>query len=241
MSLLFFENETRFKPQNNESEGPSPPQPTQSAVFDLASYTNKLNSSKPASTVPKTPSNLVKQPQTNTTKHLNSLDKDQLLSFINETEKTLFSARTEYDKQYDTFFALSKKYNLEKLNNLKLAFKNQTLKQQIYFETELAELSKDCANDYTESRKTKTFSSSKNAKNSSKLDREKSLMRLFNSDMKRLLGYMKESLQNSSDTLIEAYETCRVLKSIEQAEASMAKHNASMKHSTSSLLNDRLG
>ena len=101
-------------------------------------------------TAPKTPSNLVKSTKIPSfSSHANSIssdvliyDRQKLLEFLNERESSLFKTRDEYEEQFENFFVLAKRFHMEKLNNLKLTFKNQILKQQIYFETELLELSK---------------------------------------------------------------------------------------------------
>lgn len=99
--------------------------------------------------VPKTPSNLVKSSKLPTfsshATHNSEMivyDRQKLLEFLNERETNLFKTRDEYEEQFENFFSLAKRFHTEKLNNLKLTFKNQILKQQIYFETELLELSK---------------------------------------------------------------------------------------------------
>lgn len=106
------------------------------------------------STVPKTPSNLVKSNKVpsfsiHTTAaapkgsgEIIVYDRQKLMEFLSERETTLFKTRDEYEEQFENFFSLAKRFHTEKLNNLKLVFKNQILKQQIYFETELLELSK---------------------------------------------------------------------------------------------------
>ena len=40
---------------------------------------------------------------------------------------------------------------------------------------------------------------------------------------------MKEALLNSSDTLVEAFETCKILKSLEQVEKNAQKQNFNLK------------
>ncbi len=153
--------------------------------------------------------------------------KEQLLDGVADKENTLFQMRNDYEQEYDRFFKIAKKFHLEKLNNLKLQFKNQILKQRIYFETELLEISRECHRDYE-----KTGSRKHVRKN----EREKQLIKLYKADMKRLIEYMKEALLNSSDTLMEAFETCKVLKSLEQVEKNAQKQNANLKNSTKNLL-----
>ena len=104
------------------------------------------------STVPKTPSNLVKSTKlpsfsthsshAATNSEMIVYDRQKLMEFLTERETNLFKTRDEYEEQFENFFSLAKRFHTEKLNNLKLVFKNQILKQQIYFETELLELSK---------------------------------------------------------------------------------------------------
>ena len=108
------------------------------------------------------------------------------------------------------------------------------MKQKIYFETELSELSKECQRDF------ETIASSSKAhrqttSGSHKNDKEKSSVRVFKQDMRKLVDYMRDALVNTSDTIIEAYEACQVLKSLEKIENSFQKQNSSLKNSTSSL------
>ena len=261
MSLLFYENQLRFQPDtesNNEKKSANisansgdltSSELTQQtpASFDLSSYSRKLNKSPLSpptltphsnkTTSPKVPSNLVKS-ETESASDANTnvlaYEKDQLVRFVSEKEKILCTARSEYDQQYANFFKLTRKFQAEKLNNLKLTFKNQMLKQKIYFETEIAEISKECQRDYENSFLTTSKSKSKSQ---SKLDKEKMLLRAFKQDMRKLLDYMRDALVNSGDTLIEAYEACQVLKSLEKIENNMQKQHVNMKHSTSNLLN----
>lgn len=202
-------------------------------------------------TVPKTPSNLVRSSKlpsfSSHTKFdgINSdviiYDRQKLLEFLNERESNLFKTRDEYEEQFENFFSLAKRFHTEKLNNLKLTFKNQILKQQIYFETELLELSKECMRDYECSGNSKSmnsrrmFSSKKQSK-ADKFEKEKQMVKLFKSDMKKLLDYMREALINSSETLIEAYETCHILKTLETIENNFQKQNSHMKLTTSNLI-----
>ena len=145
MSLLFYENQLRFQPKDS-SKIKSTVEHTQPAQFDLLSYSSKLkkcSSSHQNKNSPKIPSNLVKVINTSPTfivdnsdidnLHNNTLDeeKQQLVAFINEKEQSLTKARNEYDQNYENYFKLAKKFHIEKLNNLKLTFKNQILKQQI--------------------------------------------------------------------------------------------------------------
>jgi len=201
-------------------------------------------------TKPKTPSNLVKTSipsfstsstfqQANT--DLMLYDRKQLMDFLTERQENLLKTRSEYEIQFENFFNLAKKFNLEKLNNLKLTFKNQILKQQIYFETELLDLCKEYNKDYECIGKTKLNSSSKSNKrtnnvNQLRLEQEIMLVRQFKNDMKKLIDYMRESLLNSSDTLIEAYETCQTLKGLEHMENNFQKQNSQMKSTTSVLI-----
>lgn len=139
--------------------------------------------------------------------------RDKLVQCISDKEAYLTSVRNEYDKQYDGYFALVRKFYTEKLNNLKLTFKNQILKQKIYFESELAELNKDYERDFT----------GRNGKH---------LLKMFKSDLKTLLEYMRESLLNSGDTLIETYETCEVIKKLELTQGSFTRTNVQLKASS---------
>lgn len=75
-------------------------------------------------------------------------------------------------------------------------------------------------------------------KQSTKFEREKQLVKVCKTDMKRLLDYMRESLINSSDTLIEAFETCHILKALENNENNFQKRNSQMKLTTSHLVRD---
>lgn len=250
MSLLFYENQLRFQP-NSESETQQSISTSSSsttiqspASFDLSSYSKKLKptSQHQTKTSPKIPSNLVKsQPEANealTTSLLN-YEKDQLVQFVSEKEKILCTARNEYDQQYENFFKLTKKFQVEKLNNLKLTFKNQMLKQKIYFETELAEMSKECQRDFEKYFKMDSKCQTVQKPAKSDKDKEKHLIRAFKQDMKKLLDYMREALVTSGDTLIEAYEACQVLKSLEKIENNLHKQNVNMKNSTSSLINNK--
>jgi len=112
---------------------------------------NNRNRWQSNSNAPKIPSNLVKstilpsfssQSSRPIASEMIVYDRQKLLEFLTERETNLFKTRDEYEEQFENFFALAKKFHIEKLNNLKLTFKNQILKQQIYFETELLELSK---------------------------------------------------------------------------------------------------
>ena len=94
------------------------------------------------STTPKIQSNLVKAPTQQTSSEMLIYDREKLMGFLSETESNLFKTRDEYEEQFENFFSLAKRFHTEKLNNLKLTFKNQILKQQIYFESELLELNK---------------------------------------------------------------------------------------------------
>ena len=86
------------------------------------------------------------------------------------------------------------------------------------------------------------FSSKKQSTKSDKFEREKQIVKLFKSDMKKLLDYMRDALIGSSDTLIEAYETCHILKTLETIENNFQKQNTQMKLTTSSLVkNQKVG
>lgn len=233
MSLLSYESQLRLQSSNEPSssivKSTLPP-----AQFDLSSYSKKLN--KPSSLVsqnknsPKIPSNLVipcTLPDNDNNTEISNIDsldqqKEQLVKFVNEKEQILLSARNEYNKQYENIFTLTKKFQIEKLKNLKLSFKNQILKQKIYFESELTEISKECERDMYEAKVKSSV--------------HKHLLRVFKQDMRQLLDYMREALVSSGDTLIEAYEACHVLKSLEKLENNTQKQYLNMKNSTSNLL-----
>lgn len=171
-----------------------------------------FNFSKRPSTIPKVPSNLVISDSLKTFNQ--PRDKQKLETHIAESEKNLLTARNDYEKNYEKFFALTSNFYREKLNNLKLTFKNQILKQQIYFETELMDLSKEYVRDF-EAVAPKTTS-----RNTSKHGKEQHAIKMFREEMKKLTEYMRESLIITSDTLIETFETCEILKRISQAESS---------------------
>lgn len=240
MSLLSLDNNLRMN--NNVSYNSN----SQHIKSDRATKDRYRWSNSP--TAPKTPSNLVKStklPSFSSHSQLSGksevvvYDRQKLLEFLNERETSLFKTRDEYDEQFENFFSLAKRFHTEKLNNLKLTFKNQILKQQIYFETELLELSKECMRDYEcsgESKSNRRMFSSKKSHKSDKFEKEKQMVKLFKSDMKKLLEYMREALINSSDTLIEAYETCHILKTLETIENNFQKQNLNMKQTTSNLL-----
>ena len=82
------------------------------------------------------------------------------------------------------------------------------------------------------------FSSKKQSTKHDKFEKEKQLVKVCKTDMKRLLDYMRESLINSSDTLIEAYETCHILKALENVENNFQKRNSQMKLTTFHLVKD---
>lgn len=259
MSLLFFENDSRFKSNGNDES-------------DLSSNTNKSKTngdgrvmdSKPTVTSKLLKNESTKSCTTTTTinkskkttlnqssshsisplvlndncnnsnqlKDSNENSKEQLDQFVAEKENHLLNVCNEYDQQYDNFFKIAKKYHIEKLNNLKLQFKNQILKQKIYFETELLEISKECNREYENHLKKPNKPKCSNKR----FEKEKQLVKLYKLDMKRLIDYMKEALINSSDTLMEAFETCKVLKSLEQVEKNAQKQNSNLKNSTKNLL-----
>lgn len=94
--------------------------------------------------------------------------------------------------------------------------------------------------DYELSGNSKTVNSRRmySSKKQSKIDKyekEKQIVKLFKSDMKKLLDYMREALINSSETLIEAYETCHILKTLETIENNFQKQHMQMKVTTSNL------
>lgn len=221
---------------------------TSSATTNTLNHTNMFrnklkqqNCQTIAKNTPKIPSNLVKSTipsfATNTSDVM-IYDRKQLMDFLTERQDNLVRTRSEYEAQFENFFSLAKKFHLEKLNNLKLTFKNQILKQQIYFETELLDLCKEYNRDYECAIKLKTNTKTRRLPQqpSPKLEQEKHLVRQFKTDMKKLLDYMRESLINSSDTLIEAYETCQTLKGLEHAETNFQKQNNQMKSTTTALI-----
>jgi hypothetical protein len=205
---------------------------------ELASMFKSVSSTSPtqraknlSSTVPKVPSNLVGATSAGQESKLAAADfnKDQLVQFVAESEANLSQASEVYQANYDAFVDLARKFHSEKLNNLCLAFKNQILKQQIYFETELFDICKECSREYTHK-----FGSEQ--KNKSSVKANASFMRFYRAEMKSLVEYMRESLLNSSDTLIEAHETCRILRGLQNIESSVNKQFASLRASTTALL-----
>lgn len=76
------------------------------------------------------------------------LSHDQLADWVGERERQLTSAKNEYEKHFDTYKQLTVKFYTERLGNLKLTFKNQILKQKIYFETEVQELCREYWSDF---------------------------------------------------------------------------------------------
>ncbi|CAF0729272.1 unnamed protein product [Brachionus calyciflorus] len=164
-----------------------------------------FNSSRKKSTIPKVPSNLV---TSSSPKEINSIDRNNLITCLLHAENDLTIAKQDYDEQFTKFLTLAKNFYQEKLKNLRLTFKNQILKQQIYFEQELIDLSKEYIKDF-EALAPKTTS-----RNAAKHDKEQHAIKLFKNEMKKLVEYMRESLVNTSDTLMEAFETCEVLKRI---------------------------
>ena len=242
MSVFYFEtSSSRLKQQSQPDENDtvdhsaktnkSLPSCDQLANMFKAIHNNNNNnnnkiSSPPSSqvaksfsTTPKTPSNLVREQAA--TEHLTTLDKEHLVKVISEREASLLTASKAYLAHYDQFGELARKFYAEKLNNLRLAFRTQILKQQIYFETELFEICKECA------QKSSSSSSSSTAANS---------VRFYKKEMKFLVEYMREALVNSSDTLIEAHETCGILRALQNAENSVDKQFLSLKTSTSALI-----
>ena len=85
---------------------------------------------------------------TTTTTGDNDNEKVNLIEKLNKNHKTIVEARNEYLNEYKNFVSIAYKFYDEKYLNLKLKFKNQILKQQIYFESELYDLSKECQRDY---------------------------------------------------------------------------------------------
>lgn len=242
MSFLFCENNLRFSQDSQNSDDstsdlrPVPPtSTTPSSTSPKSSLPSKEDLShmfefcvklepKTNKTTPKIPSNLVRSTLFKSSSLDLINDKEQLINYLNESEKCLIIARNDYEDNYAKFLNLTKKFYHEKLNNLKLTFKNQILKQQIYFETELIDLFKDYVKDFEQLAPNTTSRQLNN-----KHDKEKHVIKLFKGEMKKLIDYMRESLINSSDTLIEAFETCEILKRIDQAEACVNKQYLSLK------------
>ena len=257
MSLLFVENELRFGVNDTESmfkdmsikSSATSGTASNEKPLGLPNRDRKISTNSPYA--PKIPSNLVKTtiPSFSSSLPPNSeviiYDRQQLIEFLSQREQTLLSTQAEYETQFENFFKLAKRFHIEKLNNLKLTFKNQILKQQIYFETELLEISKECYRDYefvkSGAKPAPGLNSKTNRRQSSKLtidkyEQEKRLVKLFKTDMKKLLDYMRESLINSSDTLIEAYETCQALKNLEQIQNNLQRQNTQMRLMTNTLI-----
>ncbi|RNA37090.1 hypothetical protein BpHYR1_046213 [Brachionus plicatilis] len=187
---------------------------------------------KRKSTIPKVPSNLVISDTFNGCRQAS--DKQQLESYIAESEKNLQDAKNDYETNYGKFLALTHNFYREKLNNLKLTFKNQIVKQQIYFETELIDLSKEYVRDF-EAVAPKTTS-----RNTSKHGKEQHAIKMFREEMKKLTEYMRESLIITSDTLIETFETCEILKRISQAENSSLIQTCGQQDGQSEEIDDEL-
>lgn len=227
MSILYFESgKTRFNnADDNENNRKSSTHHNQSSLPSSDSLASMFSSIK-SDYKPKRPSNLVK-PASSTSTSTITLDSTKLAELVSQSEANLNEASRSYDKHFEQFVELTRRFHTERLNNLMLTFKNQILKQQIYFETELFELCKECHVEFT-SNKSKQTSSGK-----------KSFMRFYQQEMKSLVEYMRESLVNSSDTLIDAYESCRVLRSLHHVENSFNKQNTSLKASTQALLGNR--
>lgn len=167
--MLFIENSLRFEPRDigekddlaNSNVKPLPSKDYLTNMFKSTNLeTSTMTTTKLMSNTPKIQSNLVKlsgnSPSTfNTSSTSNNhntnlivIDCDKLTDCVSEKEKHLLSVKNEYEKQFDNYKQLIRKFYTEKLNNLKLTFKNQILKQKIYFETEIFELSKDYLRDY---------------------------------------------------------------------------------------------
>ena len=150
-----------------------------------------------------------------------------LIEKLNENHRSILEARNEYLKEYKNFIRVAYKFYDEKYLNLKLKFKNQILKQQIYFESELYDISKECQRDYDYhvNKLRLECNNNNNSSGNSHLYKKfkmnikniaENYLKLCKIDMKKLIGYMRDALVNSYDTLIEAYETCHVLKLIEK-------------------------
>ena len=211
----------------------------------MASYQPKIPSNLVKSSIPSFSTATASAATSSGIQDVMLYDRKQLLDFLAERQDNLLKTRSEYECQFENFFSLSKKFHSEKLTNLKLTFKNQILKQQIYFETEMLDLCKEYSRDYETTKTTSKSVSSihsgggggkPKSRHQAKLDKEKNLVRQFKTDMKILLDYMRESLINSADTLIEAYETCQTLKSLDQIENQFQKQNNQMKSTTAVLI-----
>jgi hypothetical protein len=263
MSILFHESDSRLFKSNSSNSNQSHDEHrlfTQSSSLQTKTTNNQKVTtcfSQVSNTRPKVPSNLVRsstscsnsfgaEQEANSREQslsLHMLTRDQLVDSLNEKQNVLFAARNEYVQYYENFYAITRKFHLEKLGNLKLSFRNQILKQQIYFETELFELSKEFMNDFkTKNYNTKLVNNKNNNQNSpNPFEREKQCIKLFKLDVKKLLDYMRDSLLNSIDTLIEAYETCQVLKSLESIENKVQKQNANLNHTFNILIEQANG
>jgi hypothetical protein len=134
-------------------------------------------------------------------------ERHSLLEKLNENQVIMLNARNEYERQYENFIDIAKRFYNEKYLNLKLQFKNQILKQQIYFEQELYEMRNELEKDL---KREPSRGQSKHV--------VKNYIRLFKMDVQKLIDYMKTSLITSYDTLIDAYDTCHVLKAIERIQ-----------------------
>ena len=188
---------------------------------------------KKKSTKPQSPMSIQQQQPsisatpTSSIDNTNNDERVTLIEKLNENHKTILEARNEYLNEYKNFVRIAYKFYDEKYLNLKIKFKNQILKQQIYFESELYDISKECQRDYDYhvNKLRLECNINSNSSNSSHLYKKfkynikniaENYLKLCKIDMKKLIGYMKDALINSYDTLVEAYETCHVLKLIEK-------------------------
>jgi hypothetical protein len=199
--------------------------PVQKQSNKICVKKKKLNSKSP-SPMSLEPLNYCTLTTTTTTTIIqqnNNDERDNLIEKLNKNHKTILCARNEYLKEYKNFIHIAYKFYDEKYLNLKLKFKNQILKQQIYFESELYDISKECQRDYDYHISKLRLECATNGTNhlykKLKLNIKniaENYLKLSKIDMKKLISYMKDALINSYDTLIEAYETCHVLKLIEK-------------------------
>jgi len=231
-----------------------------SSHLDTSPPPPPLSPSRSARHVPKVQSNLLKSPtraspastaasKTSASKIEVAASRDELVDWVGERERHLVSMKNEYEKHYVEYKQLVVKFYTEKLNNLKHSFKNQILKQKIYFETEMLELTREYWSDFEKQQKQQNSSSKSNSPksnkksnnnsniNKNKESKNKQLIKLLKDDLRTLVEYMRESLIQSSDTLIEAYETCECLKRLEKTETSISRQYTAMRESTQNLLN----
>lgn len=160
---------------DHDDEKPPPPPlnlPSRDYLADMFKSSNldssRSNSPRSRRHAPKVQSNLVKSGG-DARGAVTTMGRDQLVEWVGERERQLTSVKTEYEKNFDAYKKLVTKFYTEKLNNLKLTFKNQILKQKIYFETEILELCREYWNDFEQQMtKTTTTSVTPNSKKTSK-------------------------------------------------------------------------